>query len=474
MDDPNSNFKPDESFRDSIATINEQGKRAWIYALQPKGKLYNLRSYASLIYLLVLFSLPFIKIDGEPLFLFNVLERRFNIFGYVFWPQDFYLFGLGMITFIIFIALFTVAFGRIFCGWACPQTIFMELVFRKIEYWIEGDSSKQKQLDKAPWNQEKIIKKGSKWIVFYLVSFIIANTLLAYVIGVDDLFRIMSEPISKHTGGFIGIFIFTSIFFFIYLWFREQVCLVVCPYGRMQGVLLDKDSIVVAYDYVRGEPRGHIKKNEERAHGDCVDCNLCVKVCPTGIDIRHGTQLECVNCTACIDACDTVMDKVGYDRGLIRYASENGIANKKKLTFTPRLKAYSIVLTILIGVLGFLLYIRSDVDATITRTPGQLYQSQPNNQISNLYNIKLVNKTRKDMPVTLKVEGVEAEVRMVGKPNIVVKSSSLTEGEFFIILDEKYITQRKNKLNLSVYSNGKLIKKLKTNFLGPMGNRNKK
>jgi len=236
----------------------------------------------------------------------------------------------------------------------------------------------------------------------------------------------------------------------------------------MQGVLLDKNTVVVAYDYVRGEERHKFKKNEVRTGGDCIDCNLCVKVCPTGIDIRNGTQLECVSCTACIDACDHMMEGVGLEKGLIRYDSENGIKNKVKLAFTTRMKAYSVVLLVLISVEVVLLSTRSDYDATILRAKGMLYQQQPNEQLSNLYTIKLVNKTRIELPVELKVENFNSyKLQMIGK-DIVVKEEGVTEGEFFVYLNKSDVTDRKIKLDIGVYSNGKKIKTVKTNFLGPI------
>lgn len=459
--------KSDQSFRDSITTINQEGKRAWVFPTKPKGKYYDLRTYFTWFYLVVFFVLPFIKYNQEPLFLFNVPEKKFILFGAIFWPQDFFIFMLGMLIFIVFIALFTVVFGRLFCGWACPQTIFMEMIFRKIEYWIEGDANYQKALKKLPWNAEKIRKRVFKFLAFYLVSFVIANTLLSYIISVDSVFQILSQPAS-HIGAFVGILIFTTVFFFVYWWLREQVCIIVCPYGRMQGVLLDKNTVVVAYDYVRGEDRHKFKKNEIRTGGDCIDCNLCVKVCPTGIDIRNGTQLECVSCTACIDACDHMMENVGLPKGLIRYDSENGIKNKVKLTFTTRMKAYTAVLLVLIGVESFLVSTRSDYDATILRAKGMLYQEQPNDQLSNLFTIKLVNKTRELLPVELKVENVQDyKIQLVGK-EIVIKPEGVTQGEFFVFLNKKDITERKMKLVIGVYSHGKVIKTVKTNFLGPI------
>ncbi|MBL0047588.1 MAG: cytochrome c oxidase accessory protein CcoG [Bacteroidetes bacterium] len=457
----------DESFRDSIATIGKDGKRVWIYAQKPKGKLYNLRTYASIFYLIVFFSLPFIKINGVPLFMFNILEGKFVLFTMIFWPHDFFLFGLGMMIFILFVALFTVVFGRVFCGWACPQTVFMEMVFRKVEYWIEGDASHQKSLNHGPWTREKIIKKTTKNIAFFIISFIIANTFLSYLIGVDKLFEIMNEPLQKHFGGFMSILIFTGVFYGVYVRFREQVCLVVCPYGRLQSVLLDKDSVVVAYDYVRGEQREKFHKNEVRKAGDCIDCHQCVKVCPTGIDIRNGTQLECVNCTACIDVCNHMMDSVGLPKDLIRYSSENGIAKNQKLRLTGRMIAYSIVLTVLIGIEVFLLASRSDVDATIIRARGMLYQEQPNNQISNLYNIELENKTYRDIPINLKLEDTKGEIKLIGK-DLMVNAEAQSAGAFFIYLDKSTISHRKTDIKVGLYSNGKKIKTIKVSFLSPV------
>lgn len=460
------------NFRDKVATVDKQGKRIWVFPTKPKGKLYNARTIATIIYLIIFFGLPFIKVDGRPFFLINILQRKFILFGKIFWPQDFFIFGLGMVLFIVFVALFTVVFGRVFCGWACPQTIFMEMVFRKIEYWIEGDAASQKLLKKAPWNREKIIKKVSKWSIFWFISFIIANTFLAYVIGVDELSKIVSDSAFNHLGGLLAVAIFTTIFFFVFSWLREQVCTTICPYGRMQGVLLDRNSIVVAYDYLRGESRARFKKNEERTAGDCIDCMQCVKVCPTGIDIRNGTQMECINCTACIDVCNSMMEAVGLEPNLIRYASEANISDKKPTRFTGKMKAYTAIMLLLLGVEVYLLYSRTDVGVSILRTPGQLYQEQPNNRLSNLYNYKFLNKTYQDKKLSLKPENFDGEIRLVGETSIKVPKESYASGSMFIYVDKKFVNHRKTSFRIAVYEGSEKIQTITTSFLGPFGQSN--
>jgi len=457
----------DQSFRDSVATINAQGKRNFLFPKKPKGRLYKLRTLVSIFYLLVFFTLPFIKIESEPLFLFNVIERKFIFFGQIFWPQDFFIFAIGFLTFVVFVIVFTVVFGRVFCGWACPQTIFMEMIFRKIEYWLDGDVQEQKRLAAMPWNGYKIRKRAVKIAVFYAISFLIANFFLAYMVGMDRLEEMVVNGVFKHWVTFSSLIGFTTVFFFVYYWFREQACLVVCPYGRLQGVLLDKKSMVVAYDYVRGEPRGKLKKAKlEVPQGDCIDCLACVRVCPTGIDIRNGTQLECVNCTACIDACDDIMTKINKPLGLIRIDSEENIAESKKNKFNWRVAAYSAVLLILLGFLAFLLVSRKDVDAKVLRTPGQIYQTLEDGRYSNLYSIKLANKTRKELPIQLKLEGVEGEVTVVGNA-INVPAESYLQSPFFVKLPAEKLQGRKTKIRLGVYQGHKCIEVVETTFMGP-------
>ena len=463
-----------EKFRDSIATIGEEGKRAWIYPKKPSGKFYDYRKIVSYFLLVFFIASPFIKINGNQFLMANVLERRFNIFGFPFWPQDFHLFVIMMIIGVVFIILFTVAFGRIFCGWICPQTIFMEMVFRRIEYWIEGDRGKQIRLNKQVWNAEKIRKKALKWFLFFIVSFVIANVFLAYLIGGDRVLQYVTDGPSNHLSTFFSLLIFTGVFYFVFAWFREQVCVIACPYGRLQGVLLDTKSIIVAYDHKRGEKqagRAKFKKNEDRAKtgkGDCIDCFQCVQVCPTGIDIRNGTQLECVNCTACIDACDSMMEAVDLPKGLIRYASEENIEKKAKFEFTPRLKGYTVVLGILISVFIGMLFLRGDVEARILRLPGQLYEHKADNIISNVYTFKLVNKTSADIEdVHFKLLSHKGTIQVVKQGNITVPGQELSQGTLFIEINNAALKDDKVKLKIGVYSGDTLIETTKTTFLGP-------
>ncbi len=467
-------MEQEEKFRDSISTVSSEGKRSWIYPKKPSGKYYKYRKIVSYFLLAFLFSAPFIKVNGNQFLMFNVLERRFSIFGFPFWPQDFHIFVIMMIIGVIFVVFFTVAFGRLFCGWICPQTIFMEMVFRRIEYWIEGDRGKQIRLAKQPWNAEKIRKKGLKWVIFFIISFLIANIFLAYLIGSDKLIKYVTEGPLLHLNTFISLTIFTGVFYFVFAWFREQVCVIACPYGRLQGVLLDNKSIVVAYDHKRGEKeagRAKFKKNEDRVasgKGDCIDCFQCVHVCPTGIDIRNGTQLECVNCTACIDACDDMMEAVKLPKGLIRYASVDNIEKKAKFTFNARLKGYTAVLVILLGVLSGMLFLRNDVEARVLRLPGQLYERKDNNMISNVFTYKLVNKTSEDIDnIRMELLSHEGTITIVTGDNFDIPNQGLTEGTLFVEISNGLLEDDKQKIKIGVYSNDELIETTTTTFLGP-------
>jgi cytochrome c oxidase accessory protein FixG len=363
--------------------------------------------------------------------------------------------------------LFTVIFGRLFCGWVCPQTVFMEMVFRKIDYWIEGGPREQQRLNESPWNGEKLRKKGLKHAIYFAFAFLVANMLLAWIIGTDKLIAIITDPPSSHLGGLSAILIFSVGFHWLFGWFREMACILVCPYGRLQGVLLDRNSIVIAYDNVRGEPRGRLKKNEPRTAGDCIDCNQCVEVCPTGIDIRNGTQLECVNCTACIDACDHIMDSIDKPRGLIRYDSIEGIEKKTRAIITPRSIGYTLVLLVLVSLLTYFISNRSDVDVTILRTPGMFFQEQPDDHVSNLYDVKAVNKTFETIPVSFRLKNIEGHISVLGDP-LLLGGQQSAQARLFVLVPKKNITAMNTPVDIDVYHGDRLSTTIRTSFLGPV------
>jgi cytochrome c oxidase accessory protein FixG len=460
-------FESSVSYRDRVSTIDRQGKRVWIYPKKPRGPLTRSREILSLLLLTFFISAPFIEVNQHPFLMFNILERKFVLLGVIFWPQDIYLFVLATIILIVFVILFTVVFGRLWCGWACPQTVFMEMVFRKIEYWIEGNNRRQRALNQAPWSTKKSLIKSFKHLIFYVISFLIGNLFLAYMIGVEPLFKIISDPPSRHWIGLTAMLLFSGIFYWIFAFFREQVCTMVCPYGRLQGVLLDANSIVVAYDFKRGEPRRKFRRTASRdGAGDCIECRQCVEVCPTGIDIRNGTQLECINCTACIDACNAVMTKVNLPTGLIRYASYNGILNRSGLKLSPRITGYSLILFLLIAVTTTLVWSRSLLDISVMRTPGLLYQETAEGSIANLYNLKIINKTDTDKSITLKLKYPPGRIKIIGG-ELRARPNHVTESAVMVEIDKLKIKFISTPVAIDIFADNQLIKEVRTSFIGP-------
>lgn len=456
-----------EHYGNKISTVDNEGKRKWIYAFQPKGKFYKYRSWLSWFYIVVFFAMPFIKINGNPIFLFNIPEGKFSLFGQLFLPQDFVILAIAMLLGIVFIIVFTLLFGRVFCGWICPQTIFMEMMFRKIEFWIEGPAHVQMKMAKMKDKPKSYyVKKVIKQVIFFALSFLIANTFLSYIIGVDALIEIVRAPVSQHLIGFIALLVFTTVFYFVYAYVREIVCTVICPYGRLQSVLMDKNSMAVAYNYNRGEPRGKKRKGNDDL-GDCIDCGMCVNVCHTGIDIRDGLQMECVGCTACMDACDMMMDKVGKPRGLITMASEKQLETNTvgENSFDLRKKLMVTLLIVLTGAFAALLISRSIFDSTVMRVPGQLYQENADGTISNLYKIKLVSKSANTMPYHIEVKEKDAEIVFVGQPLDSLRTGEHMEETFFIKIPQDKIKSRKEDIHVQIMSGDKIIQSKTVSFL---------
>jgi cytochrome c oxidase accessory protein FixG len=447
------------TFRDKPINLNERGGRKWVYAKKPSGKWFTRRAIFSYCMLLFFVGVPFVRVNGNPLILLDIASRKFIIFGAIFWAQDTFILALLMLSFVLFIVLFTVTFGRLWCGWACPQTIFLEMVFRRIEHLIEGDARARHKLDNSPWTSVKIFKKTLKHGIFVLISIAMTNTFLMWFIGSDKWIQLISEPINANLSSFLIMLVISAFFYWVYSFFREQICTMVCPYGRMQGVLLDSKTIMVTYDYKRGEPRGG------RGGGDCTDCKQCVSVCPTGIDIRNGTQLECINCTACIDQCNKIMHVTGKAPGLIRYASEDAIKGGHSKIWNTRNRAYSAVLLIIFSFFVYTLATRPDIETTILRTPGLLYQDHEN-QISNVYNIKIVNKTHNQMSLEMKLISHDGEIRMAGN-SMTIKDQDMFESTFLLFIPKEQIKSNKTEIEFGIYSNNELIETYKTTFVSP-------
>lgn len=451
------------SFRDRPATFSKEGKRVWLYPKKTQGRLFNIRRAIAWFLLLFFYLAPFVKIKGEPLIFLNFFERRFVLFGNTFFPQDFHLLVLAVIALVVFIVLFTVIYGRVFCGWACPQTIFMEFLYRPIEYLIDGNPEQQKKLAQQEPDALKFLKRLLKHSVFLIISFATILTFVAYVTGIDKLKLIAGGWPTENFSILMVVLAFTGAHYFVFAWFREQVCTVVCPYGRLQGVMLDENTIQVAYDYKRGEPRG---KGGDGRHGDCINCRKCVAVCPTGIDIRNGTQLECINCTACIDACNGVMSIMNRPKGLIRFASEKSIAEGSEIRFNARAIAYSVVLVALLSVIVYLFSVRGTVETTIIRAQGTMFQEYGPDSYSNLYNLEMVNKTSAKASIELKLLAPDGEILVMGD-SLRVDKNEVAQRNLLIVLKKTEVKSSNNHLEIGVFEAGKLIDRISSTFVGP-------
>ena len=457
-----------ETFRNELASIARDGRRRWIYAQQPSGRFYRARTIVSWFLLAFLLLAPFVTFRGQPLVLLNVLERRFVFFGVVFWPQDFHLVVLIALCVLVTLALSTVAVGRVWCGWLCPQTIFMEMLFRKLEYWLDGSASQQLRRDRGPWNRERIVHAVRKHAIFFALSFGLANVFLAWIIGAGELWTIVTDPPREHLAGLVAITIFSLVFYGVFARFREQACVLACPYGRVMSSLIDPHTITVTYDSGRGEPRGRRRKGEPGAEaGDCVDCFRCVTVCPTGIDIRNGIQLECVNCTACIDACDDVMRRVGRPEGLIRLTSHEAIRTGRAHPLSGRVKAYAAIWILLVGAVGALLATRPDIDVLILRQPGTLYTTTADGDLANFYTVQAFNRTGR--PVRFTIDVVEprgASVMPVGAIDE-VGPHALLEGRLLVRAPAAALAGVTTPVRFAVRVGDAAAGEIDSSFLGP-------
>jgi len=387
---------------ESVTTINEDGSKAIIHPADVSGKFTLLRRITAVILLVIYVVLPWIQINGSPAVFLNIAERRFHLFGITLFANDLWVlfFLISGMAFALFVLSSVV--GRVWCGWYCPYTVFLDHVYRRVERWIEGEAQKRKKLDNAPWNLEKIIKRGAKWLSYIIISLVLANIFLAYFISIEELWKHMTTSPKEHLTEFYFVLAFTAVFTYTFGWFREQFCIIMCPYGRFQSALTDDDTITVTYDNVRGEPRGKKRKGViDTSIGDCVDCKRCVSVCPTGIDIRDGIQLECVACSACIDACNDIMVKLDRPKGLIRYDSRNGVDTGKRKIFRARTYMYGVLLLLGAAVMAFTLYKKAlPFHAEVSRFTDTSYISNDEG-VRNLFKFHITNKRRQDITFTV-------------------------------------------------------------------------
>lgn len=395
---------------ESVTTIREDGSRLFLHPADVKGPLTLARRLSGWAMVLVFLLLPLIRVGGYPAVFFDVAHRRFHLFGHTLAFQDtwllfFFITGLGFTLFFV-----TSLFGRLWCGWTCPHTVFLDHVYRRIERLIEGDANRRRALDAAPWDAEKILKRVVKQVLFVLVSALIAHTLLAYFVSMPVLLSWVWGAPWEHLSSFVFVWIVTGVLYFNFAWFREQLCLIICPYGRLQSAMIDDNSMVVGYDVKRGEPRGRVGKE---GVGDCINCNRCVQVCPTGIDIRQGLQMECVSCESCIDACNEIMFKIGRPKGLIRHDSIEGFAGQKTRWVRPRTIVYLLLLCAGITAAAFAVSGIQPLVISVTRMTGTSYVVEKD-ALRNQFMVRLVNKESVPLSLDVSVEGGPAGLESIG------------------------------------------------------------
>jgi cytochrome c oxidase accessory protein FixG len=441
-----------------LSTLNQDGTRRYIRPKLAHGRFLTRRRVVGFALIAVFVLLPRLRINGHPAFLLDVVSREIHVLGALFRPSEGFVLALLGITIVAAVFLVTALFGRVWCGWGCPQTVYLELVFRPIERWLEGSRG---QLVSKP-------RMVLKWALYSVVAFALSNVFLAYFVGTDRLEQWVFNSPLQHPVGF-GIVAFTAALMLLdFGWFREQLCTIACPYGRLQSVLLDRQSLIVGYDVTRGEPRTKPKKKLPVVGGDCVDCSACVSVCPTGIDIREGLQMECIGCAQCIDACDSVMDKLARKRGLIRYTSQDELAGKPRRIWRARTIVYPALLLLAGGLLAWSIHARESTEVWIERVQGPSFVELPDGKISAQARIKLENTGDKERRYhLLLVESPGASLR--SNHLWTIKAHKSLEVPLFIDVPRESFVAGKRKVYLRIHDSGGFERVVTLTLLGPAG-----
>jgi cytochrome c oxidase accessory protein FixG len=450
---------------DSVTSINDDGSHHILHPADVNGRFTLARRFVAGLMIAVYVAMPWIPINGAPALFFDVEMRRFHVFGLTMVTQDmwvlfFAISGLGFLLFVI-----TAVLGRIWCGWACPYTVFLDHIFRRIERWIDGDAPARRKLASAPNDVKKISKRALKHSLYILCSALIAHVFLSYFISIPRLYTFMQQGPLEHATSFGVVMFLTGVLYFCFAHFREQFCILMCPYGRLQSALTDDDTMIIGYDEKRGEPRG---KATDPTAGACIDCNRCVTVCPTGIDIRDGLQLECIGCAACIDACDEIMVKLNRPKGLVRYDSSRGLAGEKRRIFRPRLLAYGLLALLGLTALGFTAFNRAKpMNANLTRMPGPSFYLDPT-LVRNHFQLRLFNKRNQPMTFKVSLEDPPAGYVLTGVDEDlkIPAAKELARPVIVIVPNEFY--QGPRTLTLKIFGQpGDSVVRQQVEFLGP-------
>ncbi len=461
-----------------LSTMNKDGTRKWMYPKLSKGSMYTRRKIVGWILIALFFALPIVKMNGEPAMFLDIVHRRFAIFGQIFYATDTLLLMLLGLTLVISVVWATALFGRVWCGWGCPQTVYMEFIFRPIERLVEGTEAQRKRRDKQGWTPDKVWRTAVKLFLYTIIAAAMSHTFVAYFVSWDVLTSWMTGAPSKHWGFFLMMGITTALIVFDFAYFREQMCTIACPYARLQSVLMDPDSLIVSYDPSRGETRGRRTKAQREQEkqgiklknlGDCIDCGACVRTCPTGIDIRDGLQLECISCTQCIDACDAIMIGVGKEPGLVRYTSENKIDNKPSRILRPRLVLYTGLLVLFSSVLLYLVTHASMFDINMMRATDKPFTVLPDGQVSNHFKMRTQNRigSSQDLQVTV-IEPEGAVIKAQNDAKFTLKPGQMKYIDLWIVSPNEVFKSGQSTAKLRVSNGSGAEQIIEHKMLGPV------